>query len=625
MIESLEFLRPAWLWLLPLPALLLALRVLSRRREDPWRSVVDAPLLLAQARPGARAPLLPELLLTLGLVFALLVLAGPAWRSEPAPLLRREAPLVLALDLSASVRAADLRPDRLSRARFKLADLVRERSDGQTALLVYAGDAFVVAPLTDDAATLDGLLTALDPSLMPVPGQRPERAIVLAQRLLRDAGLAQGELLLLTDSAGAPARAAAAAAQAAGLRVHVLGLGTPEGAPVPAAGGGFLRDAQGAIRLPRLDEPALQALADAGGGRYARFASDSSDLAALGLLNPVGEAALAVGPAALMRLRDEGPMLLLLLLPLVALAARRGWLLALPLALLVLPLAPAPALAATPAATVSTEVGGLGQFWRDLWQRRERQAWEALQAGEPERAAALARDPDLRGAAEFRAGRAADAAASFAEADDARAHYNRGNALAAQQDWQGALAAWRDAQLREPAHADAAANIEAVEAWLREQPPQPQEGEGDPGESGESGQPDSEPAEGEQGEPGADGQGSPQQAPPEEDPAQQQGSESEPGEDSADEAPQPAADGDAEQEQASAEAFREAMQQALDEAGEEDQRQPLPEPDPAERAEAERQQSLEQLLRRVPDDPGGLLRRKFQLEHQRRQREGDPP
>lgn len=620
MIEALQFLRPGWLWLLPLPALLLALRLRSRRRDDPWRPVVDAPLLAVQARAGSRAPLLPELLLASGLALALLVLAGPAWRSEPAPLLRREAPLVLALDLSASVRAADLRPDRLSRARFKLADLIRQRSDGQTALLVYAGDAFVVAPLTDDAATLDGLLAALDPSLMPVPGQRPERAIVLAQRLLRDAGLAQGELLLLTDSAGAPALAAAAAARAAGLRLHVLGLGTPEGAPVPAAGGGFLRDAQGNIRLPRLDEPALRALAEAGGGRYARFASDSSDLAALGLLDAAGESALAEGPQALMRLRDEGPLLLLLLLPLAALAARRGWLLVLPLSVLVLPMAPAPVQAAAPAATSATEVGGLGQFWRDLWQRRERQAWNALQAGEPERAAALAQDPALRGAAEFRAGRSAEAAAAFAEGDDARDHYNRGNALAAQQDWQGALSAWRQALAREPGHPDAEANIEAVEAWLREQPPQPQQGEGDPDEPGEPEPQDGEPGPGEAGE---EGQGSPQSGSPEDAASEDADSEAGSEPEAADAEPSP--DQQGEQDPESAEAFREAMQQALDEAAEEGRPEPLPEPDPQARAEAERQQSLEQLLRRVPDDPGGLLRRKFQLEHQRRQREGDPP
>src|SRR5690606_4280764 len=111
--------------------------------------------LALQTTGTQRVARLQEWLLVLGVGIAILALAGPAFRSEPMPLLKLKAPLIVALDLSPSVRAADLRPDRLSRARFKLADLIRRRSDGQTALLVFAGEAFTVAPLTDDASTLD--------------------------------------------------------------------------------------------------------------------------------------------------------------------------------------------------------------------------------------------------------------------------------------------------------------------------------------------------------------------------------------------------------------------------------------------------------------------------------------
>jgi Ca-activated chloride channel family protein len=636
-LAEFHFLRP--LWLLALGAL--PLMLLWRRRQqgaaDPWRAVVDAPLLAVQTTGTQRITRLQEWLLALGIGIAILALAGPAFRSEPMPLLKLQAPLIVALDLSPSVRAADLRPDRLSRARFKLADLIRRRSDGQTALLAFAGESFTVAPLTDDASTLDSLLAALDPSIMPVPGHRPERALRMARRLLADAGAQRGDVLLLTDHASEAALEAATEAFTAGLRVSVLGLGTPEGAPVAVGGGGFMRDSAGNIRLPRLDEPSLQALASAGGGRYARISSDASDLAALGFdRGPTEGGGLGISrdeDAAGLRYRDEGPLLLVLLLPLAALAARRGWLLV--FALVVLPPPPsawaqqsvtppdqtlaAPEPAAEPATT-----GAVVQFWNDLWQRRDRQAWDALRADEPARAAALAKDPALRGSAAFRNGDFEAALGDFSADDDARAHYNRGNALAKLQRYEDALAAYAEALQREPGHADAAANQKALQDWLQQQeqqkqdqqdsPQDSQQQDGEPsGEGGESGEPKEQESKDSQSDPADVQEGESEQPSGEE--QQGEGAESE----SAAE-PEPSTPEDPAQDQQ--DAFSQAMQEALQQSEQppEHQAQPI---DAETMAESERQQAIEQLLRRVPDDPGGLLRRKFLLEYQRRQREGE--
>jgi Ca-activated chloride channel family protein len=635
-LAEFHFLRPLWLLALGVLPLMLLWRRRQQGAADPWRAVVDAPLLSLQTTGTQRVARLQEWLLVLGVGIAILALAGPAFRSEPMPLLKLQAPLIVVLDLSPSVRAADLKPDRLSRARFKLADLIRRRTDGQTALLVFAGEAFTVAPLTDDASTLDSLLAALDPSIMPVPGHRPERALRMARRLLADAGEQRGDVLLVTDHASDAALEAAIEAFAAGLRVSVLGLGTPEGAPVAVGGGGFMRDSAGNIRLPRLDEQSLQALASAGGGRYARISSDASDLAALGFDRGPTEGGLGISrddDVAGLRYRDEGPLLLLALLPLAALAARRGWLLV--FALVVLPPPPsawaqqpitppdptnaAPELAAEPAATP----GAVEQFWNDLWQRRDRQAWDALQANEPARAAALARDSDLRGSAAFRTGDFEAALGDFSAGDDARAHYNRGNALAKLQRYEDALAAYAEALQREPGHADAAANQKALQDWLQQQEQQKQQqdqsqdsqqqdGE-QSGESGESGEPKEQESEDAESEP-ADAQEGESDQPSDEE-QQGEGAESE----SASE-PEPSSAEDPAQDQQ--DAFSEAMQEALQEGEQppEQQAQPI---DAETMAESERQQAIEQLLRRVPDDPGGLLRRKFLLEYQRRQREGE--
>ncbi len=645
-LDDFHFLRPLWLLALLVLPMLVWLRRRAHRVSDPWRRVVDAPLLAAQSASRVQGPRLPELLLAGGLAICVLALAGPAWRELPQPLVKRQAPLIVALDLSANVRAADLKPDRLSRARLKLAELVRRRADGQTALIAFAGEAFTVAPLTDDATTLDGLLGALDPSILPVPGQRPERAIRMGLRLLADSGAQRGDLLLLTDRVGTAAVEAARESAAQGLRVSVLGLGTPEGAPVAVGGGGFMRDEAGNIRLPRLDEDSLRALALAGQGGYARFAADGSDLRALGFDSAQSSAdagrveTVRSDASSPLRYQDEGPLLALLLLPLAALAARRGWLLVLPL--LLLPLAPprtaqaqpAPALTTAPAdvaanaatGDVDTSPGALAQFWNDLWVRRDRQAWDALQSDAPERAAALAEDPALRGSAAYRAGDLESALADFAQGDDARSHYNRGNALAGLQRYDEALAAYDAALAREPGHADAAANRQAVEDWLKQQQQQQaQDGEqgkdGEKSQSGDSGEPapdgEQTPDEGSESE-SSEGTSPPSSEGPQNDSTQgEQGGESDPQE--------AEAEADAAESEQAQQDFNEAMQQALQESEAQTELDPQGEPPSAEAmAEAEKRQALEQLMRRVPDDPGGLLRRKFLLEYQRRQREGDP-
>jgi Ca-activated chloride channel family protein len=590
-MSEFHFLRPLWLAaLLALPLIVLQWRRLSQRK-DAWAQVCDPHLLRylrdASGGRGGRSPL-PLVLLAATLL--VLALAGPAWERQPQPLSRVESALIIALDLSEQVRAADLRPDRLTRARFKIADLLRARSDGQTALIAYAGDAFTVAPLTDDSATLMELLRALDPEVMPSAGQRADRAIELSLQLLHDGGFERGDLLLLTDFAATRDVAAAERARAGGLRVHVLGVGTTEGAPIPLSGGGFQLDPRGNIRLPQLQPEALQRLALAGQGNYAVLTQDNADLEMLGVLEAAGSTRASEDEISTLRYRDDGPWLLLLLLPVAALAFRRGWLLCLPLALL---MQPGPALAFD---LVS------------LWQRDDQRAWQALQEGDAEQARALADTPELAAAADYRRGAFAEAAEAFAAADHARGNYNRGNALARAGRFDEALAAYDEALALEPSMEDAIANRQAVLDWMQQQ----EDGE-------DAGQPDgeSEPGEGEQQ---SEGEVSPQEGESSADSgeaAPEAGSEGEPqsetGEQGAGATDGEAAEPDGE--------FGDEMQRALEAQGE-NELEPGAAAAEIDPREQEDRQAVEQLLRRVPDDPGGLLRRKFALEHQRRLREG---
>ena len=599
-LAQFHYLRP-W-WLLALLALPLLLWLWRRRRivDDPWRQVCDAHLLphLLERGGGKRGWLAP-LLFSFGFVIAINALAGPAFRQLPQPLSRADSALIVALDLSDTLRATDLKPDRATRARFKLASLLAARREGQTALIAYAGDAFTVAPLTDDASSLADLANAMQTDIVPVRGKRPERAIDLAARLLHDAGFETGDLLLITDGIDRRAIEAAERVSKVGLRVSALGAGTVQGAPAPLPEGGFVPDDGGGILLAKLDETSLRALADSGGGRYAALASDNADLAALGLDAIVGSnTRMSEDERTTAAYRDEGPWLLLALLPLAALAFRRGWLACLALMFAL----PAPQAHAFE--------------WEALWKRDDQRAWEALK-NDPARAQQLAQDSALRGSAAYRAEDYASAEQDFAKRADADAHYNRGNALAKAERYDEALAAYDEALKTTPDMDDAITNRKAVEDWLKKQQQQSEQQQqqgGDPSQQQQGG-------EGEQQEQ----EGDPQQQQGEQD--QSQSSDSKDGksqqreggekDDAQDGAPQDAAS--EEQKREAEQRFAEQMEQALKE-GEQGEAEAAAQEDPRE---GEKRQAAEQWLRRVPDDPGGLLRRKFALEYQRRQRDGE--
>jgi Ca-activated chloride channel homolog len=601
-IDQFHFLRPGWLLLLAALPLLPWLWRRAAARANPWRRAVDPhllPALLESAPVAVRASGALALSLA-GLALAALALAGPAWRQLPQALLRSDAGLVIALDLSDRMRAADLAPNRLQRARFKLIDLLREREDGQVGLIAYAGDAFTVAPLTSDVATLESFLSALEPDLMPLPGQRGDRAIELAEQLARDAGLAQVDILLLTDAADARAIDVAQRARERGARVSVLGVGTEQGAPIPLPGGSFATDGGGRPMLASLQREALQHLARAGGGRYETISVDGGDLRRLGVLEVSTTELLEDDGSEIAQYRDEGIWLVLLLLPLAAFGFRRGWLGCLPLLFLLPP----------PSAQA--------QVFEGLWQRQDQRAHRALQQGDYERAQALARDPSVRGAAAYREGDFDAAAQAFAEPDTARAHYNRGNALARAGMLQDALSAYDETLTRDPGHEDAQFNRALVEQALQQQQQQQQQQSpsDQPGEQGEDGERDDsqQPGDGAQDGDGEASQGDENDAAQE--PGESGAGGSEPEADvGADDGSDGGPDEDSDEQQ---QALADAIDQALQD-GEEGE---APVPADHDPTADETAQAAEQMLRRIPDDPGGLLRRKFAIEHRRRTSEG---
>ena len=637
-LAEFHFLRPlALLLLLALPLFWLAWRA-ARSEAGAWRAAVDAhllPHLLERIDGGAGRG---GLVLAASLwTLACLALAGPAWEREPMPLYHNQAARVLALELSPTMYAQDDKPNRLARARYKLEDILTRSRDYQTALVGYAGDAFVAAPLTDDVGTVRNLIDALDPSTMPALGNDTARAIQEGVDLITQAGLHRGEILLLADSVGSGAVAAARKAREKGVTVSVLGIGSPAGAPVPLPQGDFLKDDGGNMVVAKLDEAALRAVADAGGGRYAQLSADAHDLDALlpDRVDAPTDSDTSGHKAESSRWLDRGPWLLLALLPLALLGFRRGWLM-----LLVLTVAaPSPAVRAASLA--------------DLWQRPDQQAARALEQGDAKRAVDLARTPEWRGSAAYRAGDYESALRDYEQTHGADAAYNQGNALAKLGRYDEAIAAYDRALATAPDMADAKANRQAVEEFVKQkqqqdqndsspqndsgkdskQSPQdgkqnpqqsPQDQNGQQGGQGDESQHDSQkqgdqkPSSGDQSQQGDEskqdqGDQSQQPKPGEGDEERKQGAQQE-------QAQKP----DAEQQKA----LSKQIDQALADDSKKGDENAQPQRGIAEEDDAtrEKKQALEHWLQRVPDDPGGLLRRKFQLEYQRRQqRGGDEP
>ena len=596
-MAELHFLRPEWFVALPIGAWLLWQLLRGRGETGGWRNIVEAKL--------RRYVLLePEVLRDnrLALIVALLTwfvavvaIAGPAWERLPVPAFRSDEALVVALDLSRSMDAGDVEPSRLARAKLKLLDLLERRAAGQTGLVVFTTHAFTVTPLTTDTRTISSLVGAISTDIMPTRGGSLAAGLDKARALLRQTGVRSGDVLLITDSEVADADVSRVRDMAGdGYRTSVLAVGTEQGAPIPQPEGGFVNDSNGQVVIPQVDIGALRRLASAGRGRFARLAPDDRDLEALFPAAGGGplDVALAGGEEQKYQAdvwRDRGAWLTLAVLPLLALLFRRGWI----CGVLLVVLLPAPRAQAFE--------------WNDLWLRRDQRAYQALQEKNPGRAATLFDDPEWRGAAQFRSGEFEKSAATLSPVDSADGQYNRGNALAKGGKLQPAIEAYDRALAMNPAHEDARFNRDLLQKYLDDHPQQKEQqqqqqqqqdqnkGQDDKGKPG-----DSKDSSGD-GEQRADKQSGQQKG--------QQGDKGKPGDSQANGDSEEQGQKDNEQQEQSA---ANAQQQKQD-----GQDSPNKAPGPEDVEKWASEQAAEQWLRRVPQDPGGLLRRKFLYQYQR--------
>ena len=569
-IGGLHFVRP-WilLALLVLPLAYWLLRF-ARTQRGAWARLVDPGLqryvlTTSLEQRGHKLSALWYLLAAL----LILALAGPTWERLPQPVFSQQRPVVIALDLSQSMHAQDLIPSRLQVAKIKLQDLLRKRRDGQTALIAFAGDAFLVTPLTDDTRTIVSMLPSLTPRIMPVQGSRLAPALTLAGNLLDQAGGEAGEVIFITDGISDDEDAETAARQLArkGHRVSVISVGTSQGGLIKDVRGEFLRDRRGNMVMAPVDSSELRSLSSAGGGLFYDTTLSDQNMDDM-LERPLsGYAAASSDQEFTTDLwREQGPLLVLLCLPFLAFVFRRGVLLGV-VAFMIMPQS-------------YVEAG----VWDDAWSRRDQQGQAAFANEEYERAAKLFEQSQWQAAALYRAENYAESAAVLDGIDIPQANFNRGNALAKAQEFKAAIKAYERTLEQQPDHEDAQFNLDLLKQMQQQQQQsedqQQEQQDGDQQQESDQQQ---------------DGEGESQEQQDSDQDAEAEQNESQDSEEQ-----------DAQEQEGQSDEEREAEQQQMQAQMAE------------QMTEEEQQQAVEQWLRRIPDDPGGLLRRKFKRQYRER-------
>ncbi|ORU92816.1 MAG: hypothetical protein A6F72_05690 [Cycloclasticus sp. symbiont of Poecilosclerida sp. N] len=587
-IADFHFIRPYWLLaLLPATQLFISL-VNNKLNRANWSLICDpqlAPFVLQDS--VVKRSILSLTAAPLATFLLIISLAGPTWERVPSPVFRNDAGLVIALDLSRSMDAADITPSRLSRARFKVADILRQRKDGQTALIVYAADVFTVTPLTEDNETIISQISALTTDIMPSQGSNTQLAIDKAVELLKQAGLQKGEILLVTDEVDLDNVADAVQALDA-YRLSILAVGTKDGAPIKKIRGGFVKDGAGNIVIPRLNAQELSQLANKGNGLYLKISNDDSDINALmahfdNTVETQDEKSTKNNNLFLDQWNEKGPWLLMLVLPLAALSFRRGLLC---FAFICLMPFPEPVYALE---------------WKDLWHTQNQQAAQAFKQDNFQQAAKQYDNPLWKATAQYKAGQFEQSIETLHDDKSANGLYNKGNALAQTGKLPEALNAYKESLAIKPDDEDARYNKEQVEKAIEKQKQQQKDqknSDSDQSEKDQSKQQDSE-------QQNKDEQGDNSKQSDNKDNAEQ----NEDGENSEQSANQEQSEKDTDAEQAAAEKT-EGEQQAEQEQGKEEKLAP------SDYDESE--QANEQWLKSIPDDPAGLLKRKFKYQYGQR-------
>ena len=639
-----HFIRPQWFFaLIPL---IWMLWQLNRQKlgGHGWQQIIPSHLVehLMQGKNATQHK--PFWLLAVIWFIVVTALAGPAWEKLPQPVYQTNTGKVLVMDMSQSMMATDLTPNRLTKARFKAIDLIDKIDDADMGLIAYSGDAFVISPLTADSKNLTALIPSLSPNIMPLIGSNAYAALDLADSLLKNAGYTKGEIYWITDGIDqAELKDIRELLSRTNHRVSVLGVGTTEGAPIKQTNGELLKDGRGSIIIPKLNDSYLRAVARATDGAYVRVTSTAVDIETLAQQELISREAKKEQDEQLHQgdqFREFGPIMVMLILPFAAYAFRRGLVFAMLLTSSLMLTTPAPVLAADEQAAASKEPepapasqgSTTPSWWTNMWQTQDQQGAEHYSQENYADAAQTFDNSQWKGSSLYKSGDYEGALKEFQQSNDATGLYNQGNAHAKMQNFDEAIKAYEKALEQNPDMEDAQKNLDLIKQ-MQEQQQQQQNQDGENQEqqdqqNQDQQNQDQQNQQGQQDQSGSESeqqQGESEQQEGQQQEQEQQGQQGEKSDTQPREQEQQQGDQDPQaQQQEEAEEQSVPGEEKEGEEGQEGEQQLKP-TDAQSTEEKEQMQEIQQLIRKINDDPAVLLRNKMQLEYQKRKYQNSSP
>jgi Ca-activated chloride channel family protein len=277
-MEMFRFGNPNYLWGLVIIPVLIAIFIYFRIQRKKAIREFGNPELLTSLMPSASdsRPILKFSILMLALSFLILGIARPQFGAKLQKIKRQGIELIIALDVSNSMMAEDIQPNRLERAKRAISRLTERLSNDKLGLVVFAGDAYTQIPITTDYLSAKLFLSAITPEIVPKQGTAIGAAIDLARNSFTPESKTSKAIIVITDGENHEDDAIEMAKLAAEneIVVHTIGMGLPQGGPIPVVNAygqkDFRRDKSGQVVVTRLDENMLQQIAAAGNGKYIR-------------------------------------------------------------------------------------------------------------------------------------------------------------------------------------------------------------------------------------------------------------------------------------------------------------------------------------------------------------------
>ncbi|MFM2477432.1 VWA domain-containing protein [Celerinatantimonas sp. MCCC 1A17872] len=451
-----HFARIEWLWLIPIVLIWLYWHY-RRRAEQGWSNILPQAIsqYLLATKSGKTNRHWPWLL-GLWLIVSCIALSGPSIQKKNLTAVSGGNARVLVLDMSNSMLATDAKPDRLHIARYKALDLVKQWHGGETGLVAFAGDGFIISPISSDSATLANLIPHLKPSIMPVQGSNMKAGVGKAIQLLKQSGYQSGDIVVIGDSTQSlNEQSIMSELKTQHYRLSFLAVGSPKGSPITQPNGQLLKNRQGDVVISKVQLKNVTPVCQSTGGLCLWVRADNQDVERLTALSNLDYSNKGKQTQSKqLQWADVGYWLIFPLLVLWLFRFRQSSLIALVLLLNI----PSPHAQA-----------------EDLFKNQAQQANEAFKDKHYQQAATLFKDPNWQASAWYKAGQYQKALDEFKKDNSASGLYNQGNAYAQLGHYKKALAAYKDALAKNPKLQQARDNQQLVQQLLQQQQQQQQQ------------------------------------------------------------------------------------------------------------------------------------------------------